>query len=126
MNICPQCAYAFSENFHVVASKQLHCKRCDWEGDSRETIFVADSQLNIKKHQEQLELLYKRLATEVAPKIGTILIETSMVIGPNGKDAEVDKERIRFLAKVLQGGTRGCIEGIAKTIASEVNPNERN
>lgn len=126
MNICPQCAYAFMEDPAVLSSKQLRCENCGWEGDSRETIFIDDSQLDIKKHQEQLETLYKRLATEVSPAIGMILIETKMVTSPDGIDEKVDWERTQFLAKVLQGATRGCIGGIARAIAEEVSPNERN
>lgn len=126
MNICPQCANAFMEGSNIVASKQLRCESCGWEGESRETIFVDESQFDIKKHQEQLESLYRRLAAEVSPIIGTILIQTGMVTGPDGKDNKMDWERTQFLAKVLQGATRGCISGIAQTIAGEVRPDERN
>ena len=61
------------------------------------------------------------MAQQVAPHIGKLLIETGMVAKPEGVNPEEDQKRVQFLAKVLQGSTRGAIQGIAGVIAEEIN-----
>ena len=120
MNVCPQCGSAIEIETTLTASKIVECERCGWSGSSKETVYVDDLSAGIKTTQTQLEIVYQRLAREVAPTVGRILIETGMVIAPDAKDVEEDKRRVQFLAKVLEGSTKGTIAGIAKTVKEEM------
>lgn len=122
MRVCPRCSGPFSgKDGAILASKELYCDRCSWEGSSAETIIVDDALANLDGFQGQLELLYVGLAKQISPLIGKLLIETGMVVGPDGESMEKDQQRIHFLARVLEGSTRGAIQGIASTIAEEMN-----
>jgi hypothetical protein len=121
MRICPQCGGPITGEEAVVASKALTCERCSWTGMSEHAILVDDALTGTKGFQSQLEQLYVGMAQQVAPIIGKLLIETGLVYGPNGKDKAEDKRRVQFLARVLQGSTRGAVQGIASAIAQEMD-----
>lgn len=121
MQICPQCGRPISIDGTILAPKELNCDRCGWAGVSTESVIVDDSLANLGGFQSQLEKLYVGLAEEVAPVLGKLLIQTGMILAPRGVDSAEDKSRIQFLAKVLQGATRGTIEGLARTIKEEMD-----
>lgn len=122
MNICPQCGNPFSDDDLVVSTdKSMYCDRCHWQGTADQLIHVDDALTGVENFQSQLELLYRGMAQNVAPHIGKLLIETGLVLKPDSSHAEEDKRRVEFLAKVLQGATRGAIEGMASVIAEEIN-----
>lgn len=121
MRICPQCGGPFPDDEVIIASKEMTCPRCRWTGTSEGTILIDENVTGMEDFQSQLEKLYVGLAQQVAPVIGKLLIESGMVLAPTGLDEKEDKRRIEFLARVLQGSTRGTVQGIASVIAEEMN-----
>lgn len=120
MIICPQCGGPLAVDKTIdYVGKEMSCERCQWAGEAKEGLFVDETQAKIPEYQAEIERLYKALAQHVAPTVGKLLIETGLVRGPDGKDKQVDAMRIQFLAKVLEGSTRGTIEGIAKVLKEE-------